>query len=532
MHSDNFSNNSDMYSYVLMMCMLPLATTFSQEIVKMIISMTKFIWIHIVNIYNKKFRKMNVLKIPMTRFMYKDYWSAGTIKLSEKGLYISKYLKKYHMSKLYSLSFLGQDGDIVPIKYDDYIAKEKTDIKEEDKTVKNYADSTKLYYSNSTDIYLEDDIFINFQSEISKDTRQIIDENFNVICFFKTQKDPSVLLKFMEKIEKDYVTDNNNNKEFLTKVFTLDTDKKGEVVYTEDIYDTSNSFDNLFFDEKENVLNELKILDCNEPGIKNKASLLLCGKSGSGKTAIVLAIARLLNRCIISIPPSKLNTSVLHQVIYSNKYNKHIIQNNQKIIFFDELDSVNKIMKKMNNINSDDIQKYDAMKKNGSSGGNGVNVLVNSNDKEGNPLPPNTAPQEVFDVGFLLSLLDGPYDQNGVVFCATANDVSMLDNGLYRNGRFTIFNMDYNDNKNIAKMIEHYYKVKLDEMTIESIRNDKALSNSLLKNMCIKAKITEKSIDELISMINKYNYIYTEQQKFTISVEEIVKKNDDESEDD
>lgn len=528
MHNDSFGNNGDMYSYIMMMCMLPLATAFSQEIVKMMLSMTKFIWLQIVNMYNKKFRKMNILKIPMTRFVYKDYWAMGILNLTEKGLYISKYLKKYHMTKLYSLSFFGPDGDIVPVKYDDYVIQDKPENKE-DKTVKNYADSTKLYYSNSTDIYLEDDIFINFQSELPKDTRQNTDENFNVVCFFKTQKDPSVLIKFMEKIEKDYITDNNNNKEFLTKVFTLDTDKKGEVVYTENSYDTSNSFDNLFFDEKENVLNELKILDCNEEGIKNKASLLLCGKSGSGKTAIVLAIARLLNRCIISIPPSKLNTSVLHQVIYSTKYNKHIIQNNQKIIFFDELDSVNKIMKKMNNINSDDLQKYNAMKKNSSGS---VNVVLNSNDKEGNPVPPNNTPQEVFDVGFLLSLLDGPYDQNGVVFCATANDISMLDNGLYRNGRFTIFNMDYNDNKNIAKMIEHYYKVKLDEKKVESIRNDKALSNSLLKNLCVKAKITEKSIDELIDNINTYNCIYTEQHKFSIPVKKIIKQNDDESEND
>jgi len=534
MYHNQYANNngSDMYGYLMMMCILPLATSFSQEIIKMLIDMLRSMKSYIENNYYRRFKKMNILKIKMTQCISKGSWN-NSVDLSEKGLYISKYLKKYHLEKMSSLTLFGSNGDIIPIKYENYDTSDQTKDDSDEKSGKskstqNFVNSTKFYYENDTDIHLENGIFINFQSELLKEMSygKILNEGFIITCFLKTKKDPNVLLKFMEKIENDFITDNNNNKEFLTKVFTLETDKKDAVSYIESSYDTTNSFDNLFFDEKENVLNELKILNCVEDGIKNKASLLLCGKSGSGKTAVVLAIAKLLNRCIISIPPSKLNTGNLHEVIYSTKYNKHIIQNNQKLIFFDEIDSVNKIMKKFNSMNNKDLKKLEATKKASSNF-----IVMNSGEGMG---PPMNTPEEVFDVGFLLSLLDGPYDQNGLIFCGTANDINMLDNGLYRNGRFTIFMMDYNDNKNISKMIEYYYKVELNDDVVRSIRNDRVLSNSLLKTMCIKAKVVGKSVDELIREINEYVYVHVEQKKFCLpsSNEKNKKQDDDSNEDD
>jgi chaperone BCS1 len=275
-------------------------------------------------------------------------------------------------------------------------------------------------------------------------------------------------------------------------------------------YDTTNSFDNLFFDNKNYILNQLRILsdETNFKKYKKKVSLMLHGLPGSGKTALVQAIATHLNRCIIYVPVSKINTdqNYIFNIIYGNKYNNYIIENNEKIIFFDELDAMSldkiKNMKKINNFTDDEFDMFDQF--NGlNNGGDNTSHEININTSDNNKTNKNiNKEKEEFDLGFLLSLLDGPFDQTGMVLIATANNVNLIDKSFYRNGRFTSFCMKYMGNYNIANIINYYYDCVLTDGQIGKIRNDKKLSNSLIKNTCVTAFFENKSIDELIDLLN------------------------------
>jgi len=135
-------------------------------------------------------------------------------------------------------------------------------------------------------------------------------------------------------------------------------------------------------------------------------------------------------------------------------------------------------------------------------------VINNGNDKKDNndtQIIKNDTIDE-FNVGILLSMLDGNIDQNELVIIATTNDISKLDPAIYRDGRLKLIKIDYVGKIEIVQMIEHYYDIKLTDNQKELICDNKTVPSLTVKNVCLQF-VNDDSFDINI-LIDKINDLY------------------------
>lgn len=510
----NMNNNQFMpMDYMITSLIVTLLTQSVSEIVRKMFELVNLIITYFLNKYKNYFCKTNTLKINITENVpVGSFENASTImSITQYGYAILHYIETHPNVNLESLEY--NKKKFLPISIMSYYSqKESNDSQYAIRTNGKDRENSKKDYKQSNDILLEENIYINFSENETKDFYRSF-KNYTAIL--KTSKHISLLTNFIERINNEYIEYKKLHQDFNNKILTVLNVTSTGVHCLESVYDTSNNFDNLFFDKKEFILDQLKILHADNTikKFKKKMSLMLHGSSGSGKSAIVQAIASKLNRCIIYIPSSKIDMSQEHMfnVMYGNKYNDHIIENHEKIIFFDEIDAItiNKIknMKKVDSHLEEDVDDLEKIAGKQTLPTFNLNISDKNNNDGGKNVSMNTDKNNEFDLGFLLTLLDGPFDQDNMIFIATANNLKSIDKAFYRNGRFTSFETSYMDNINIANMISYYYDVKLTDEQINKIRNDKNISNSHIKNTCVTSYINKKTIDSLIDEINSIEKI-------------------------
>jgi hypothetical protein len=372
---------------------------------------------------------------------------------------------------------------------------------------------------NMESIEIADNIFLDIKTELlnSNYTR----ETTETYLIIKSDKLSLYELKnFVIKITRDYESLFELKKD---KIYVYNGSDKIPQYGCYDL-DKYQSFDNLFFSEKENILKDLKKFTSNtdyyvKHGIKRKIGYLLHGLPGSGKTAIASAISRSLNRTPVYVPISRIQTNYeLENILYIRKYNDTYFNTNETIILLDELDSGRKEQKMIKKIKKDKNDKIiennhdsDFESDNDSKDNNVFNptiVINNGNDKKDNndtQIIKNDTIDE-FNVGILLSMLDGNIDQNELVIIATTNDISKLDPAIYRDGRLKLIKIDYVGKIEIVQMIEHYYDIKLTDNQKELICDNKTVPSLTVKNVCLQF-VNDDSFDINI-LIDKINDLY------------------------
>ena len=300
----------------------------------------------------------------------------------------------------------------------------------------------------------------------------------------------SELIKYLQNIKNEY---DKHMKCAELQIYTFtgaDTNK-----YHACPIDKSQNFNNLYFANKDYVLNLLNNFDDVEKykkyGIKRKLSFCFVGKPGSGKTAIVTAMANKLNRNIVYIPISRLiKNNDLETIFYENTYKDVKYNFNEVIFFFDEIDSLEKKLTK--NIENNKSKKEKNPQINIFTNGNKNHVKHNANNDE-------------INTGILLNLLDGNYDQDGMIIIAAANDISNIDSAFVRNGRLKFVQLEYIDRNEIVQMIQDYTATILTDEEKELIRDDKVIQTLDIKE-CIIENINDiGKIIELINNMVKYD---------------------------
>lgn len=269
--------------------------------------------------------------------------------------------------------------------------------------------------------------------------------------------------------------------------------------------DRYQSFDNIFMGYKHTILKDINIFNDIDYhikyGIKRKLGYIFTGARGSGKTCMVTAMAKYLNRTIIYIPISRIHTNKeLEDIIHTNIYNTVNYKLDQIIFLFDEIDTIcnNSLLKK----SADDIKKNES---NTSTTVTPSIVINNQKDAKGGSVVPIVHNDDNLNIGILLNILDGNTDQDGLIVVATANDVSKLDTALYRDGRLKHIEFEYMDRDDIAEMVEFYFDTQLSPDQKNSIRNDKVIQSMKLKNICIQKKHSDLSVEEVLTCINMLN---------------------------
>ena len=329
-----------------------------------------------------------------------------------------------------------------------------------------------------------------------------------VIQLFSYKTRPAQIKEYISTLKTQYskyLEDKRRGKIFIytlnnTEVHNEDDD---DTVggWRETHHETMKSFDNIFFEEKQEVLKKIQFFTDNKEwyrknGVPYTLGIALYGSPGTGKTSFIKAIASRLNRHIISISLSKIKTKKqLYDFYYETQYNssndKNAIGFDKKIIVFEDIDCIGDIVKKRKSKESqEDISgeidsmdgsgdldefletpsnlgakstpeeqvkyeiakatKYVLKKMNSGNAGPGIMSSANMNDN--------------ITLDDILNLWDGIRENTGRIMIITTNHYDKLDPALIRPGRIDIaLNLENASRTTIAEMYLHYYGVSIDQ---------------------------------------------------------------------
>lgn len=211
--------------------------------------------------------------------------------------------------------------------------------------------------------------------------------------------------------------------------------------YHEIPFDTTKSFDNMFFDDKNKLLHQLDDFLNNQPrykrlGIPYTFGMLFHGQPGCGKTSCIKAIAKHTGRHIVSISCSKITSvEALKRIFMTAKINDSHIPLTKRLYVFEEIDCGE----------WKDIVRSRKTKDNHSEGAESSKASTEVVMAECVKIAMTKAcsvdsKSSVMDepkltLGDLLELLDGIIEMPGRMIIMTSNHPEHIDEALLRPGR-------------------------------------------------------------------------------------------------
>lgn len=250
-------------------------------------------------------------------------------------------------------------------------------------------------------------------------------------------------------------------------VFDSENQEDGRIVYKEIPFETTKSFDNMFFDQKTDIIRAIDNFTHNKAeydrlGIPHTLGFLFHGIRGSGKTSCAKSISKHTGRHVVIIPMKRIpSVDTLKKIFFDKEMNGVQIPNDKRLYVFEEIDcgtwasvvQCRSIPPTQHASASDDRTRLPT-----SAGGNGnapmsdasmlaelVAVLKSDadDDRKSKSLAqlaqqgPNGAKHHHAEInlGEFLELLDGMVEIPGRMIIMTSNRAEMLDKALIRPGR-------------------------------------------------------------------------------------------------
>lgn len=345
-----------------------------------------------------------------------------------------------------------------------------------------------IYYINNNNLdfgYLGHKINIgnNIYCKYYKSEQLIIDKNYQIkhIIEISSTKSINILKKFIENIRNEYdeYKKNNNKNQYFINYLSKDYEKN-IVRCRVDKFKSNKTFDNLFFDNKNEILENIKFFLNNEKWYKDKGfpytlGIFLHGVPGCGKTSFIKALANLTNRSIINIDTKRIDTcDDLLNIFNCSEYNNTKFEIKQKIYVIEDIDCFGDI------ILSRDINENNNIKDNFQFK-NYIDTLM-MKDFNKNKL----------NLSFLLNLIDGVNEYHGRILIITTNYPEKIDKALLRPGRIDI-NVEFKKvSLNILKDMLKYYYPNFNEKKLQKYKNiDRKYTGAEILGIIKKSKNIE-----------------------------------------
>jgi chaperone BCS1 len=263
--------------------------------------------------------------------------------------------------------------------------------------------------------------------------------------------------KVTDEFERKQKESKNKNKYILSYDGIGDADESVGVNWTKEQFRSNKRFDNMFFEGKEEVLQQIRDFVGEKEmyakiGKPYHLGIVLYGEPGCGKTSFINALANELGRSIKEINFSKLKTvDDLERSVTCTEYNSINMDYDNVIITFEDIDCATNIVKSRKlktglsekkasdeeddneDHTSTDIKKMvSAFKKLSSSKKNDrdreydwTSVEKDQKDKD-------------ITLSNLLNILDGSREMPGRIIVITTNHIDWIDDALLREGRIDI----------------------------------------------------------------------------------------------
>lgn len=259
----------------------------------------------------------------------------------------------------------------------------------------------------------------------------------------KKKKKDNIMEKFtLQQSMRDFVM-RSIPSETTEKVVTTK-----EVVATE-INEIYKNFNTLYLrkDDSDKLKNILEMFYENndlmmEMGIPNKLGILLHGIPGTGKSSAIAAIATYLKKNVycVDFKTIKTNSDFMLVVDYVNK---HCVGGG--ILTFEDFDAMGSVLHKREHKSSDVTTT-------------GLHNSIN----------------ETLTLDYILNVFQGSLTPSGFVFIATTNHLNMLDDALYRDGRFDVkIEMKLCDHYQIQCIYNKLLRRDVPQRILKKIKEDK-----------------------------------------------------------
>lgn len=324
------------------------------------------------------------------------------------------------------------------------------------------------------------------------------------ITVFSYKSSVPIIKEFIKTIRQEYSKYLEEKRRGKLFVYTLNNtevhnDDDDDTVggWRETPHETMKSFDNIFFEGKQEVMNKIRFFTENKEwyrrnGVPYTLGIALYGAPGTGKTSFIKALATLLNRHIISMSLARIKTKkqlydFYFETQYSNANDKNAVGFDKKIIVFEDIDCVGDIILKRKPKLKSDISDIDSIddvadiddfvdtvpttpltpedKVKREIAKATKYVLKKMNGEGGSTMGPITSSQQQDNITLddILNLWDGIRENTGRIMIITTNHYDRLDPALIRPGRIDMaLNLGNATRSTIAEMYLHYYGTEID----------------------------------------------------------------------
>lgn len=386
----------------------------------------------------------------------------------------------------------------------------------DEKDIKEHSTGNKTAYfiDQAAPILLDKTLAIYCSVRTAKDEPKVQkDENaeneMTTITFeiYSYSASLSEVKGFVDRLCADYLKKENDHRKNKKFIYTYDK----EDTWDETEFLSTKTFDNLFFDGKEEIMKKIDFFLNNREwyeknGIPYTLGIGLYGPPGTGKTSFIKALANYVGRHVVSLPLKMAKTkSALDKMYYEDTYSKATVPFDKKIIVMEDIDCVGKFVFQRKATDEPEVdsnaghvlQKPQMMKY---MNGNGETDSDGSDNKKfivGTGTGTNGDERKP-TLDDLLNLIDGIRENTGRILIITSNFYHKLDSALIRPGRIDItLKMDNASRQTIAQMYERYYGESIPKSILVRIP-DRKYSSAEVVNFYVEHTASKEAFLECL----------------------------------